>query len=350
MQKEHIPSVASIDDVPSHWIRLTPEGFTEPCDRENYLPYEPTPIENREINPYFDEVADHQASVRDSLDSLYSSLAPADVPERVESMIELDRYVGSARRSIENLASYSAWVGSPEASAEIAAGELEDAQKKILRGIFAPNEALNVLQKTSLRNLELSRVSHPYGYRMQHAYTARSAVESAVREQGGIVYPRVLASYEKINLQPRIESLDDRNNYVQLQGFLVTYKRPVGYVTTESGRRVNVIERQSAAIRIDRGAKDLPQKIADILSHIGTLSDNNYLPWLNELEDESHYEEYFTTAIQNDADVDFLIPLSTTTYAATETDEKQRTCESCTWQKCQWRHPICSIKVRSFPR
>ncbi len=310
------------EDVPISqvWSFETPEGFSEPNDRKDYSPSEPTPIVNQ-CNPHYDEVAAHQSIVKQSFDPLFSELAPGAIPEKVKEMIELDRMVGDARRSSENLMSYGAWSGLGVMKDELDASDLHTVHNELLLGTVRPLGSISLVHHTSLLSAEVKKITHPYGYRMNFVAPARQETEEAIVSLGGVVLPRILSSYEKIQLQPNFTQLDERGKLVQLNGFLTTYKRLVGYVTRKDGRRTNVIERQSAALRIDELVKDLPYELAKTLREILDTG-GNYGQRLDELDKQSGYRDFFETAIQQDADADYLVPLSTAVYAATEYDEE----------------------------
>lgn len=300
------------------WSFETPEGFSEPNDRKDYSPSEPTPIVNQ-CNPHYDEVAAHQSIVKQSFDPLFGELAPGTIPEKVKEMIELDRMVGDARRSSENLMSYGTWSGSDVMKHELDTSDLHAVHNELLLGTVRPLGSISLVHHTSLPSAEVKKITHPYGYRMNFVAPARQETEEAITAFGGVVLPRVLSSYEKIQLQPNFTQLDKRGKLVQLNGFLTTYKRLVGYVTRQDGRRTNVIERQSAALRIDEAVKDLPPELAEALRQVLDTG-GNYELRLDALDQQTGYNEFFETAIQQDADVDYLVPLSTTIYAATEYD------------------------------
>ncbi len=288
------------------WLYDLPEGFSEVLDREDYLPYEPTPIENIQLNPYYHDgspLQQHQQSIRRSHDILYAH-PPLDhtgavlVPGHIQDIVDIDRVVGQARRNMENMNSYADWVEPVRQSmvhwSETSDKYIEDSSvlfekvntellnndvtlidlhSKFLTGRLRPNEVFYFLLSTSIRAAELAKVTHPYGYRIDVVSDAREAIVDSVVEYGGVIYPRVITPYERFHF-------DDKG--------LVTYKRRIAHVLDNDNRHIYVIERQSAGL-------------------------NN----LTEAEAEG--------LIQQDADIHEIIPLSTMWYAARETEEEYNT-------------------------
>lgn len=285
------------------WLYDLPEGYTEVSDRDNYIPYEPTPVENMQLNPYYQSESSlyiHQESVRRSHDILYAQ-PPIGcdgmvlVPQDIQEIVDIDRVVGQVRRNMENMRSYADWVEPVRQStvhwtempdkyitdssvlfAEVNDGLLKNdpilvgLHEKLLTGEIQPEEVLYFLQKTCMRSAEVAKVTHPYGYRINIVSDARKAIASAVDRYNGVIYPRAVTPYERFHF-------DDKG--------LVTYKRRIGHVFDDKGRRIYIIERQSAAIHNATGL---------------------------DIED----------MVQQDADAQEIIPLSTMWYAAREAGEE----------------------------
>lgn len=318
------------------WSFKLPGDFIEPEAVDGYSPIAPTPIVNSSINPWFHEVMAHERMVAEAYRPLFNPAnAPGLIPDRMADMIQLNQLTGEARRSTNNLFAYSEWcrqhdslLGLPPDQAEHArlqAIENEVTQKELgtehaglLMGKITPQQGLAFLRGTSLPSCELAKVTHPYGYRMGFVKEARVAVTSAILAHEGTIIPPNDTPYQKITFQPHLYAREDRSE-ITLDGFLVTYKRPVGYCLDEHGRRINVIERQSAAIRVDPGAMDLHPRLSELLRK-PLPRDGEGNPLIDELRKHTLYDEYFGHAIQRDADVDYLVPLSTMTYAARETE------------------------------
>lgn len=319
------------------WQRPLPDRLDEPADRENYLPYEPTPILNREVNVHYDSIVGHQQEVAETTDPLFSEYAPDDIPMNIRSMIELDHIVGRMHRETKNIHAWYDW----EERNDILSGELEPIKERVLTGQATPYESLLLLSQTNLRSVELTKVTHPYGYRMEYVADARQSIEEAfyyLSDRGVLSIYRPDMSYRKISIEPNISisggELDPRrinidglevvtgsNDVVSvsgLNGFLVTYKRDIGSINRHDGRRIKVVERQSAAFRLDNGVKDLNQKIINKI--IESAEDRNYAEgWI----DESGARGLIEQSIQNNVDADYLVPLSTMTYATLESEEER---------------------------
>ena len=319
------------------WSFELPEDFIEPDTTGGYSSIAPTPIANSGMNPWFNEVLVRQRAVSEAFRPLFDPAnAPGMIPERVADMIQLDQMAGEAHRSTKNLYAYGEWcnhlpflVDAPPHMAEsmrfeaieeeVSRAGLEAEHAALLMGTITPHEGLALLRGTSLPSCELTKVAHPYGYRMGYVSEARAAVQSAVVAHGGTMAPQGDMPYQKIVFQPHFD-FNDRSQTTTLDGLLVTYKRPVGHVVGKDGRRINVIERQSAAIRVDDGATDLNPGLSRQLRQ----------PLLRSPDDGSIvtdgirplYEDYFSNAIQHNVDANYLVPLSTMTYAARETEKE----------------------------
>ncbi len=285
-----------------------PESFTEPADREPICPFEPTPPD-----PYYHEVAAHQRLVDDSFYGLIHEHAPAYIPQEVRDMVELDYLAGSAQRHIKNAQAYREW----SAQNMPLTPELEAINHEISLGTVQPTNNLYFIKQTNINSGELTRVFHPYGYRMQHVSSARVATRQGIEANDGVVYPPVLATYRKINIQP---NMNFSNGCIS--GFLVTYKRDVGHVTRDDGRRIQVIERQSAAIRIDR-LSGMDSDMRSALHSVGGIG--KVKGWENALVHGTGFDKFLTDKIQHDTLDSFLIPLSTMSYAAVESEEQYET-------------------------
>lgn len=319
------------------WSFKLPEDFVEPDTTGGYSSIAPTPIANSGMNPWFNEVLVRQRAVSEAFRPLFDPAnAPGMIPVQVADMIQLDQMAGEAHRSTKNLYAYGEWcnhlpflVDAPPHMAEsmrfeaieeeVSRAGLEAEHAALLMGTITPHEGLALLKGTSLPSCELTKVAHPYGYRMGYVPEARAAVQSAVVAHGGTMAPQGDAPYQKITFQPHL-NYDDESHTATLDGFLVTYKRPIGHIVGDDDRRINVIERQSAAIRVDPLAKDIHPGLARLLSEPLFQDQRDGSVPIDELRRHTLYEDYFSYAIQDDADVDYLIPLSTMTYAARENE------------------------------
>lgn len=294
--------------------RPLPEGFREPDDRQPVRPYEPTPAAlNMNLNPYWDEVLPHQRLVDEALGSLFAEYAPDDIPSSVKHMVHLDYMAGNVQRTVKNMHSYAAWKDSEDAMRP----EVKAVERKLLLGTIEPDENLRLMQGSTLMSSELAKVTHPYRYRMGYVSEARNKVADAIEQHGGVMYPRIISPYRKIDLQPNVTHDEAKRCFI-LNGFLVTYKRDVGHILRNDGRRIYITERQSAAIRVDSGVQDLDKDIASILRKHSP--NEAYQPWVRHINEKVY--PYFEDHIQSDTTADFFIPLSTMTYAAAETDEE----------------------------
>lgn len=307
--------------ISSVWNYELPAGFSEPDDRPSYVPYEPTPIASLNSSAggnVHHEIKPHQERVDRLIRPLIDTHAPDTVPGHVKEMAILDYDAGDVQRSIKGYFSYVEW----KSKHPIISDDLENIEDKLLRGSHTPGEGLSFLRQTELESAELFKLSHPWGYRLQHLSPAREALREGIFQNGGVVYPDILTTYRKINLQPQFVHLDKRQfSRSMLAGFLVTYKHDIGHVTRDDGKRITIIERQSAALRIDENCSGIDQTIAAVLRQpVERL--RHWGEWLEGIDDQVGYASYFNQAIQSNIDADFLVPLSTMAYAAVESDDE----------------------------
>ncbi len=323
-----------IDDAPLSrtWSFDLPAEFVEP----EGSPIAPTPILNI-MNPWCEEATRRDRARKEAFAPLFDPHnAPALVPSKVADMIMLNQLTGEAHRLTNALAAYTAWnadmpsleTWTPEQKeyarlqsirAEVADKGLDEAHEALLQGTLTPSEGLALLRHTQLTACELAMVVHPYGYRMEYVKDERAQVLAAIAQHHGVVAPVRREPYQKITFQPHFE-YHRGSRAATLGGLLVTYKRPIGHILDENERRIKVIERQSAAIRVDPQAADLLPSLARLLRAPLPISASDGSVSLDELRHQTMYEDYFGYAIQGDPDVDYLIPLSTMTYGARETE------------------------------
>ena len=304
VKKDHLPDSLDLDTALvsrvrspeiSHfaWERPLPADFREPT-RAGYRPYEPTPIANLQLNPFAvtDEFRMHHRDVATSIDPLFSTHAPQEIPARLRAAVEQDHVMGNVLRLTESIQSYAAWANTATGMthrwdldnylegaalyARVNEQLLQGDQRliwlhdRLLIGAIEPDEVLEFMLSTSLNSAEMTKLSHPYGFRMGLVADARRDVTAAIVAHAGTLYPQEVTPYERIHSHP--------------EG-LVTYKRKLGHITDADQRRIYAIERQSAAIHLSGERSD-----ASITELVQTNSTE-------------------------------LIPLSTMTYAARESDK-----------------------------
>lgn len=314
--------------------RALPAGFFDPSDTGGvHRPYEPTPIKNRQFNPYYDEVATYQSDVEQALGALYDTHAPSDVPTEVQEMISYDRMRGETQRSIKTLEAYGRWGGTTtpygDQRAETIHNEVERARLgvehyKLLVGTITPHEVFSLLGETSLEAAELTRVSHPYGYRIEHVAAAREDVDEALLQQHGeLARCDPARPYRDISLLPQHRPLDSEGRRDRFVGLMVAYKRTIGRIALQDTVHITVVERQSAALRIDEGAIGVDPKIAQVLRAPFEIN-GDWKRAYRTLDSTYHVTDYVQQVVQENTDEAFFVPLSTTRYAYKEVSDSTR--------------------------
>ena len=288
--------------------RKTPEWFVEPRDTSDYFAGEPTPM-----NPYLDaDVKKHQADVAAALYALTSErAAPEGTPAGVIEMVEHNFMHSQFRLDATNYKSYGEMLDKNETLRGLELTLMNEAA----RGKAIPAELLHLLIYTQLDSTELGKVTHPYGYRIEHVPELRQRVAAAIIENHGRLHPAI-TPYRDIKLHPHY-TLDDENYHKdfslnqQLHGMVATYKHDLGWIELDGGRQINIVERQTAAIRIDE-ASGFDQEIARKMHAFEPCNDTT---WRERLARESGCLDHIESAIQHDVSEDYFIPLSTVIYA-----------------------------------
>lgn len=297
--------------------RQLPDSFQEPVDSEDYFAGEPTPMD-----PYHDDnVKAHQREVEALMMRLVGPEAvPCDIPDGVAEMIELNMLHSFATLSASNYQGYYDGLARAE-TYDTATTAMID---RVARGVASADEILHLLRNDVFKKGELGKVTHPYGYRLAHVPALRSKVDAAIISNGGILLPRI-TPYRDIKLHPHY-TFDDKNYQndfqlnPQLHGLIVTYKHDMGYVDIDDAHTISIVERQTAAIRIDKES-GFDQTVAQKLLAFRPSNDEQ---WRDRLVSASGCLDYIETVIQTDSSADYLIPLSTVVYAH-EAERKQLT-------------------------
>jgi hypothetical protein len=300
--------------------RELPAGFREP---DGTCPYEPTPaLLNTEENPLYTQAEHRQSIKRKAYGVLFDEYAPKDVPENVKEMVLHDYCIGDARRILKNHCSFLKWQSCEQALSP----ELETVWNKLLLGVASPSENLLFMKHTSLESSELTRVIHPYGYRMEHVDAAREVLTKAIEAQDGVLIPVGSALYKRIDIQPNVSC--NGNGEARLNGFLVTYKKDIGFVEC-ADKLIRIIERQSAAIMLNdiSGQALLDPKDVDVKKmHKIVESYELYSKdedWRTKVTNVDHFRNEVNKVIQANSIAEWFIPVQTMTYAAAKLKESQ---------------------------
>lgn len=285
-------------------VRELPPDFHEHRDRDT-PPWEPTPGD-RSLVP------NHQREVEAQLEQLVTVYAPEELPDEAKWLAYSDYYAGNARRETENKGSYGEWLTSTDSELLSDPGLLE-IEQKIGYGTACPDELLHFMQHTSLKSIELAKLFHPYGYRMQYVPEMRQRIDEGIKDCGGYLLEESseeegMDKYRNIDFMKVVVPMNQK-----FVGYLVKYKRDIGGVIHKNGHPIRIVERQLAGLRLDRYS-DLPfdiyKKVSQRTSMVHAVEN-----WEGRMLEETGLKEFVEADIQSDTAADYLIPLSTTVFA-----------------------------------
>jgi len=290
-----------------------PAGYTEPGQENSLI----TPYGAAPAFPFRDDyIKNQQDGIESQYVKLYST-PPTEMPEDFVGIVLDDYVINGQRRQMENYEAYMKYVngGKPVS---------DDMLSTILLfegGHATIDQIADVATHTDIESLEFGKVTHPYGYRMNHIEGLRRDTNAAIESHGGVVYPTI-SPYRSIAVLPKIERYDDGSDYglQRIVGFIVKYKRDVGRIPIhDTDEFVHVVERQIAAYRVDE-ASGFNQ---EVLVAMHQLSDNfpKRIQWDQPLKPNfldrlkrTGCQDYIEQAVQQDSLEDFVVPISTTIY------------------------------------
>ena len=299
-------------------------------------------------NQYIDdETQQQQAEHNNALRSLYEN-PPIDMPQNFVRMVVDDYVINEVRRGLINFESFMAFT----TECPDIIREMPDEIGLLMRGKASQDQIFDVVIQANVeaaakktkgyKTSEFWKLSHPYGYRMQHLEAIRENSTRSVVENGGIVYPEVLP-YRDITITPNVEYgvpvYDDETDEVVgmnyhdtpiLDGFIVRYKRDYGNVPIPgTDKMIHLVERQVAGIRVDE-ASGFSQ------AHLELFNQEAFkgvvpVEWNNpsDVRIPSRLEAYgiknlIHTAIQTDSLEQYVVPLSTMMYGFVDNPQMSR--------------------------
>jgi len=283
------------------------EGFKEPTDGTlRYRPWGAMPA-----NPYLDQaLKDRQSYIGSEFIKLFNN-PPDGTPPEFAEMLLWDHEIGEQRRSIQNFDGYTQWLATCEPITE----DIDRKADHFEHGSAYAGEILDFALATSIDHFEVGKVTHPYRQRLEHVEPFRREVEDAIKERGGLIYPKVMP-YRSIDIMPHM--FVDEDGQEKLAGFIVKYKRDFGHINLADGSgTLRLVERQLAGFRVDEAAGFNPA----IVTLMDFASKDKGIRW-DGIQDDQFERQLRNTgargfiekAVQTDSLEDFVVPISTTIY------------------------------------
>lgn len=255
------------------------------------------------------DVSVMQARVFDELESRTTKSTPADVPKVLQDFVLHSFMNRFHERALHNQISYSERLKTDFDGIDRRMLEMHE---RAVTGNADPAELLAVRREFGLRSIELARLTHPYGERIEQLDRMRHAVEYGILANDGIVF----TSEEDQDVKYKIRSLSrdieapNEMNY----GFLMTRRRKIGI----EGNDTHVQERSSFVVRTDE-AGGLDPVLVKELKKIKLSQDET---WLNDISAAIQLEQIIPVLLKDD-NFQTIIPLSTTVYAYNKTTRDQ---------------------------
>lgn len=296
MSTEHDKSTA--ETAPT--LTWRPEsGILPEPHRPDYYPWEPTPGKI-----YHPEIADHQLTVREQASMmLEKEFRPPFVNERLAEFVELTYWSREANRSAENTDSYNQ---SLHDSADTDPDLKEKLQKAEL-GKASPQEVLELIDRLGMGSAELARLTHIYGYRIEHIEAMRNHVNEGIVARGGEVFEHPDTVFSIVALDTAVTA------YGQLSfGIAMKRKRTIGRVDD-----TDVFERTTFIVLLNEKSH-INRIVAKYLKSIPT---NDSQEATRQMLINGLLEKEVLRLLKAD-DFESLIPMSTTIYACNETNQQ----------------------------
>lgn len=257
----------------------TPVGFHE----LNSVPYGATPLDPYKVGVRHSESND---SMRGRLRKLITS-PPDDFlisPEIIE-IVNNDFDAGIAARETRNSDAYWQWLTLHEQQFRDLMAVKDnfwlDLMDRLNTGHASVSDGINLMRHSSLRSITLASLTMPWGYRADQYPKMITAAEDAISEHNGKIYEKDergvyrfgdfarhyhmeqvagTKDYDKMSVQKSWAEQKKLTNDIRfeqgdLQALLVTFKRKIGYFSTDRDdtpeATCEVRERLSAVIVCD---------------------------------------------------------------------------------------------------
>jgi len=222
--------------------------FDEPSDSrsEDYRPWEATPI-----SEHVSEVSTHQRAVEAmTFEMLKGGSYPYLTPQ-LEDYVSLIYFSREANRKTKNAQSYhNIALSDDELFAAVTGDDRYDvwhAQERMLQGRAKPDEIRSIREHRMMASAELAKLTHMYGYRLEHIEPMRAEALQGVEALGGVVFDTPTEEYSIIAADNSIT----RSNHLTF-GLTMTRVRHLATIgTTEVKERSSFIVVLNNQTRLD---------------------------------------------------------------------------------------------------
>jgi hypothetical protein len=251
------------------------------------------------------DVASMQLRVFDALIDRTEKSAPIDVPDELRQFVLhsfMNRFHGRAQN---NQISYNERLKQDFNNLDPLVLKMHE---RAITGHATPAELLIVRREFGLRSIELARLTHPYGDRIEQLDRMRGAVEYGILANEGNVFD----SEDDQDVRYKIRSLsrDAETPEAIKHGFLMTRRRKIGI----EGEDTHIHERSSFIVRMDKAGGLDPELVSE-MSKVKLTKDET---WIEDIAAAVKLEEIIPALLKKN-NFHTIIPLSTTVYAYNKT-------------------------------
>jgi hypothetical protein len=260
----------------------------EPNERSALRPFEPTPLEPRLVD-------EHQREVQKFIWQLLDE-KPSYISDELADFINIMYMSRDANRSVKNTESFVSRLVTDIQP------DCQDIVEKAKRGLAEPDELLEMMVRLGMPSVELAKLTHVYGYRLDHIDTMREYVKQAI--------PDITYSLDE---EYKVRACDNPQQGAPKYGILMTRKRLIAL------EPVSVFERSSFVVNLNSDALD--GKLRSRLKSY-ELNAQNDKTWTQDIL--RHCPDLVPSAKQlvEDGNLEAMIPISTTIYAASSEIEQ----------------------------
>jgi hypothetical protein len=282
------------------------KGVIVEPQRLGYRPWEPTPGK-----PYSSEITESQADVVVQAETMLNEeLRPPFVSDELASFVDLVYWSREANRATENIDSYAA----SERLLDVVALNpiLEAKLKKADLGKANSEEVVDLIDELELDSAELARITHFYGYRLEHQAPMRQEIETTIKNKGGEVYADPETSYDIVVFDTSV-TLSDRLS----MAIAMKRKKTIGHIGD-----IVIYERTTFIVRIDKDSK-IDQRLA---RNIRSLPARDPLALKKVIMQDGSLVQEVSRLLALD-DLESVIPISTTVYACNAINRERHEAE-----------------------
>jgi hypothetical protein len=236
--------------------------------------------------------------------------APEGMPEPLRQFMEesfLTRFIG---RAVKNYDAYSERLVKTPPS-EIGTGFAEQHELAI-RGLAQPERLLVVRRTLGMKAVELARLTHSYGEKIEELDPMRKVVAEAIKAQGGNMYS--VANYKEQYKLRSTDLLMNPERKDEAMGLLMTRRRMIGMVDDDTA----ILERSSFVVPIYDGSP-FNSTLSARMRRVPLLENPDRM---KQLETEGRLLEV-VPGLLNDNNYEAAIPLSTTIFAYNKVTDQE---------------------------